>query len=113
MKEILLRRLLEIKESLVALEPKLDKKKPVYKQVRSAIAEIDKLTYEIDSADLPREVRVDSAALSLSDGALSGKLLMCDGKQIHEVEFEHDKVINSISSDGDFKKFESLQNSNF
>lgn len=94
MREIVLKRLLEIREALVRIQPKLDRKSDVYKQVEESLKEINEALKGQDLASLPESVRVDTSQLKIDGSKLTGKAVLSDEKGVYDVSIERDKVLS-------------------
>ncbi|MBI5158944.1 hypothetical protein HY992_02380 [Candidatus Micrarchaeota archaeon] len=92
MREIVLKRLVEIREALVRIKPKLDKKSDVYKQVEESLKEINKALEGQNLTALPESVRVDTSQLKIDGSKLTGKAVLSDESSVFDVSIEKDKV---------------------
>lgn len=108
MREIVLKRLMEIKQSLLEIKPKLSPGTEVYKQVDASLLEIDRALKGQDLKNLPKEVKVDTSGLTLDGERLSGRVLLSDNNNVYDVSLQSDKVLNCTASSGGFKKLELL-----
>jgi len=109
MREIVLKRLWEIRESLLEIKPKLTPGSEIYKQVETSLAEIDRVLSGQDLAKLPREVRIDTSNLRMEGNKLTGRVLMTDNKDVYDIYLKDNKVLKCEASSGGFKKMEFLQ----
>ncbi|MEM3030447.1 MAG: hypothetical protein QXH27_01815 [Candidatus Micrarchaeia archaeon] len=109
MREIVLKRLFEIRESLLEIKPKLTPGSEIYKQVEQSLAEIDRVLKGQDLSKLPREVRIDTSGLRMEGSKLTGRVLMTDNKDVYDIYLENNRIVKCEAASGGFKKMEFLQ----
>jgi hypothetical protein len=104
LRRILESRLLEIYESLLEIRQRVDKKSNTYKSATMEMAKIEK---EVNVKKLRQtEVRIDSSALCLKNGKLSGTVILSDNEKVYELQIEKDQVKSCKSVKGGFKQLE-------
>ncbi len=110
MKLIILRRLLEIKDSLEQLIPQLDPETKVYKDAVSTLKRINRALSKIDISKLPKDVRVNTSKLKFRNGKLYGPVLMADARKVYYVIVEGSKIKDMKVYEGGISKMEYLEN---
>ncbi len=105
-REIVLKRLVEIREALLEVKPKLTPGSQICRQVEESLHEIDVALKGQDLSRLPKDVRVDTSQLKVEGSRLSGRVLMTDNSKVYDVSLERDKVVNCNSSSGGASQLE-------
>ena len=109
MREIVLKRLVEIRESLLEIKPKLKPGTEIFKEVQQSLSEINNALKGYDLSKLPRDVRIDSSQLKFDGNMLKGRVLLTDNRNVYDIQLgSGGRVVSCNSSEGGVPKLEWL-----